>query len=309
MHQGSIIRHTEHVAKELKRRFKGNPGLELSAWLRVAHQREAMVTRIYGLPELRQRLPEEAEGGAAGIAAKAIKRIWAQETSHTAFLGAVRLASGDPTPQLEEIQGKFEGDVTRAGASGNPFARLVIAVGAFLDIVPDFAKEIDAMSLLEFFQFCGELEATARQGYERMIELSKLPATKGADDSPVFELTYEFTKILLEERYHASVFDCVALWLESDGRSFRSLPQKDCVAALHALASEHLDLAVAKPILASRPGSRGHIAQISSRAHNKTDRWISDGGLDSLFAEFGLGAPVAHLNETVTAMTPTPSGG
>ena len=79
MENGAVITHTERVAEELKLRFRDDPSGELAAWLRIAHQREAMVTRIYGMAELGRRISEDASPGAADVTAKAIKGIWAQE--------------------------------------------------------------------------------------------------------------------------------------------------------------------------------------------------------------------------------------
>ncbi|WP_394842182.1 hypothetical protein LZC95_34525 [Pendulispora brunnea] len=289
MQPGLVVAHTERVAEELKHRFKGHPRQELDAWLRVAHQREAMVTRIYGLPEIRRRVPDAAEGGVPGVAAKVVKGIWAQEEGHTRLLGAVRLADGDRNPALEEIQGKLEGEVTLAGCSGSVFARLAIAIGAFFEQVPAFAKEIDAMTLLEFYGFCAELEDTASHGYKRMIALSDAIVREDSDDNPVFQLPYELTRILLEERYHAAVLRCLAQWVEKDGNTFRGLQPKDCVLELRTLANKHLHTFKARLTHAQACGEPSQIS-----APPKTEEWISDGGMGDLFAEYGLSAPVVE---------------
>jgi hypothetical protein len=296
---GKIIGFTEQVAANLKARFVGDPKSELAAWLKIAQQREAMVTRVYGLGELSARFTEQGLSEVTGVAVKAIKGIWVQEEGHTTVLGAVRRVDGNVLPVLQEIEGKLEGDTTRAAARGSWLARLIIAVGSSLGKVPAFAQEIDAMCAREFFQFCRELEETAALGYDRMVDLAMELREKEFDDNAIYILPYELGRILREERYHGSVFDKLVAWLSDDGASFRPLDARACVLELHDLARHHFELGV----LRETDRRFRSMGKPSPQRDANATLWISHGGCDELFRDFDLPVPLADQEQALAGLS------
>jgi hypothetical protein len=121
MQEQSIVQYTEQVAGEIASRYASNPAAELEIWLRLAHQREAMVTQLYETSRIDARLKEEATGEIGGLIRSVVLSIWAHEASHTEFLASLRDASGSNTA-LTELQGYAEGWITERATSGNAFA-------------------------------------------------------------------------------------------------------------------------------------------------------------------------------------------
>jgi len=289
MRAQSIVNYTEQVAGEIAVRFQDAPFDELRAWLRIAHQREAMVSELYELSALGARFAVADDDSPMSVARAVVASIWAHEVSHTRLLASLRSLS-EGMPGLAELQGQLEGAIIRGASDGGVLARMLIAIGCSLGRAPEFASELRRMNTLELLRFHAELETTARMGYERIIDLtSRLQSSPEARRDFGFTLGYDMVRILSEENFHEAVFLEMSRWLNADGESFRALPARECVESLHRLARQHLSKGVVQqklraehPNLESQlPGDPGQQAQ-----------WLSDGGLGQLFVQFGLDVPL-----------------
>jgi hypothetical protein len=278
----AIVRYTEEVARELARTLAGDPGEELRTWLRLAHRREAMVTELYRISNVDERLRASDGAGPAAVMRAAMASIWAHEESHTRFLSIIRGLSG--SPGLEELQGRIEGKITAGAVSGGLLARALIAVGGSLGKVPDFAADLRRMGLRQLVSFHGELEATARAGYERILALHRRVA---GDATTVRDLgatfVYDIARILAEERFHEDAFGAMARWIDDDGEGFAPLAEADCARLLFDLAERNLSVGVVRRLLdPAAPVDKG----LEPGAP-----WISDGGIGELLRAHGLGPP------------------
>jgi hypothetical protein len=283
----AIVRYTEEVAADIARAFPNAPFDELRVWLRIAHQREAMVTQLYDLSGIEARLGDGDTGSAASVARAVVGSIWAHEESHTHFLGSVRSIS-ESFSGLAEMQGKLEGVITRSASSGGLLARMLIAVGASLQRVPDFARDLKRMSLRDLVEFHGELETTARMGYGRIFELERrLEGDEDAQDAFGYTFGYDVVKILCEEAFHEDTFREMATWLTPDGSAFAPLARAHCVGALHGLAERHLSTSNVRRLAATPAG-------LVPKGIPPGEGWVSDGGLGNLFASFHLAVPVVR---------------
>jgi hypothetical protein len=286
MQEQSIVRYTEQVAGEIASRYASNPAAELDLWLRLAHQREAMVTQLYESSRIEARLKNEATGEIGGLIRSVVLSIWAHETSHTEFLASLRDAAGSNTA-LVELQGHAEGWVTERATSGNAFAKLLIAVGSALGRVPEFARELSHMGLLELLDFNAELEATALMGYQRILQIAARFAASGESVGKFgFTFQYDVARIAGEERFHGAAFVEMASWLRVSGGS--SLTAQSCTQALHRLCAENLSVAAVRRMAADEhPGLEAHVPAGAAGAD-----WVSSGGLASVFEAAGLAVPV-----------------
>jgi hypothetical protein len=272
-----IVRYTEGVAREMAATFAGDHARELRCWLRIAHQREAMVTELYGLSELDARLRAGHDGGAGTVVRSAVTSIWAHEESHTRFLGALR-SLWDGAPDLAQIQGQMEGKILRSILAGGAAGRALVAIGASIGRVPEFIADLGRMNLRQLIEFFAELETTARMGYQRMLELLRV---LDGDVTVRRDLGYTFpfdvARILLEERFHEDAFGAMSRWVGGDGESFAAMSPGECAGILHDLAERNLSVAVARRALdPAAPLPKG------------PEPWVSDGGLGPLFREHGL---------------------
>jgi hypothetical protein len=118
----TIVRYTETVAHEIAQTYAGEPFDELRVWVRIAHQREAMVTQLYDLSQIDARIGRVDDGGTAAVVRSAVASIWAHEESHTRFLGSLRSIS-DSLSGIAALQGRLEGVITRGVVSGSLLAR------------------------------------------------------------------------------------------------------------------------------------------------------------------------------------------
>jgi hypothetical protein len=293
MRANSIIAYTEQVAGEIASRYAEDPVAELELWLKLAHQREAMVTQLYELSELDRRLTGEHASALRGLVRSVVLSIWAHESSHTRHLATLRGAAGAGAA-LAELQGSLEGWVTRQATQGSSLARLLIAIGASLGQAPDFARELRQLSLLELMAFHAELETTARMGYQRILQiLARLAEEqrRGTRASAAAEygltLRYDMARILCEENFHEAAFQEMSRWLEDESLE-RELSVPACTRALHRLCAEHLSLGAMRGVAATEsPGLEAHVP---GDAHSR--EWVSDGGLGAVFQRAGLPVPV-----------------
>jgi hypothetical protein len=285
----AIVQYTEEVARQIAHTYEGAPFDELRVWVKIAHQREAMVTQLYGMSQIDARLGQLSEGTAGSVVRAVIASIWAHEESHTRFLGALRSLS-ESFSGLTELQGKLEGWVTRSAVSGGALARMLIAVGASLDRVPDFAGQLKLMNLRQLVEFDQELETTARMGYARILELVRaLAGNEEVEDALGFTFEFDLTKILCEENFHEAVFREMAQWVSADGSTFLPLPREQCAKTLHNLCEQNLSVRTVRRITPAMPKGFQLV----------DDGWVSDGGLGRLFADFDLSVPIVTVGLTI----------
>ncbi len=298
MRANSIIAYTEQVAGEIASRHADDPVAELEIWLKLAHQREAMVTQLYELSELDRRLTGEHACAVRGLIRSVVLSIWAHESSHTRQLATLR-GSSKAGAALAELQGSMEGWVTRQATQGSSLARLLIAIGASLGQAPDFARELRQLSLLELMAFHAELETTARMGYQRILQLlSNLDGARldgarldGCPPDVVAEygltFRYDMARILCEENFHEAAFQEMMRWLQDEGRA-SALSAPACAQALHQLCAQHLSVGALRGVTAAElPGLEAHLP-----ADTLGHEWVSDGGLGSVFQSAGLPVPL-----------------
>ncbi|RYZ09234.1 MAG: hypothetical protein EOO73_05595 [Myxococcales bacterium] len=292
---GAILAHTRALADELARGFQDDPAAELEMWAATAQQREAMVVRLYDSAAIEDRLPKRAgEPDVLAVVRKAIGGIWAQERTHTTLVDALRTLDQSRLTAAQSVFGAMEGRMAhRATTNGwtGVIAATVIGLVRSAGGAPEFTKAFRSLNPREFFRFSHELETTAQEGYERILEL--LQTLRHMEDASSFSTTnslkfgvtgsYEFAKTLAEERFHAAVFQQLDAWLRPDGATFVDIPAHEAVVGLRTLAVEHLSLGSPHldPAALNRPWTKSvEVAPL-----------VSHGGLGDLFEEFGLGLP------------------
>ena len=284
MQENSIIAYTEQIAGEIANRYVAAPLAELQLWLRLAHQREAMVSQLYELSEFDTHLAEATDPEIRQLIHSVVHGIWAHEASHTTYLSTVREGAGTRAA-LAQLQGEVEGWVTQRATRGDTLARLLIAVGAALGKVPGFARELQRMSLLELLQFNAELEATARMGYERILQIAAQVEPARLNDFG-YSLPYDIASILAQETFHHGVFVEMQGWLRGAGSG---LNQQHCTQALHRLCGQTLGTGVVRALATEmRPGFEASFPPSGAE-------WVSDGGLGGVFRAAGLSVPIARV--------------
>jgi len=287
LREGSIIEYTEEVAGEIAYQHADDPVGELTLWLRLAHQREAMVTQLYELAGFEARLAAEPPGSVGGVIASVVRGIWAHERSHTEFLASIR-DGGDSWRALAELQGLVEGWVVKRALHGSAGGRLLIAVGASIGKVPAFARDLNQMSLLELLSFSAELETTARMGYQRILQIaSRLTDRKAAAEAFGFTFQYDVARIEREETFHEQSFFEMKRWLGEGGAVSAAPSAESCVAALHRLCAQNLSAGAVRRAAGTLPGLEVHLP-----ADERV--WVSDGGLGAVFSAAGLPVPLAE---------------
>jgi hypothetical protein len=282
----AIVDYTETIARQIAVEHADAPLEELRLWVRLAHQREAMVTELYDLSQIDGRLEKAPPTETGEVIRAAIASIWSHETAHAKFLESVRGINEDLVG-LAELQGRLEGRVTRGAVSdGGTLARFLIAVGVSLKRAPAFAAELRRMDLRQLMAFYAELETTAKMGYERILVLRRtLGDGPGSLDFGVTFL-WDVARILQEERFHEDAFRAIARWVAADGDRFLPLPARECVETLHDLCARNLSTpTVARAVDPGLAIPKGHPLDGDAT-------WVSDGGLGELFSRFGLATPV-----------------
>lgn len=283
--EGSIIEYTEQVAGEIACRHAEDPVAELELWLRLAHQREAMVTQLYEMTGFEARL--SGESTIHRLIGSVVRGIWAHERSHTEFLSALR-ETRDAWRALAELQGLVEGWVVKRAMHGAAGGRLLIAVGASVGKVPDFARELRHMSLLELLGFSAELETTARLGYQRILQIAARLGADATAGSYGFTFQYDVARIEREETFHEGVFVEMQDWLRADGAPRDMLSSESCLGALHQLCAQNLSAGAVR-----RAAAEEH-ASIEAFIPTDDAVWVSDGGLGAIFTTAGLPVPLAE---------------
>lgn len=69
-----ILEHTHLVARELRAACAERPLEELTTWLRLAHQRESMVSELYDVAQIERRLASQSGRGRARVVRSAV--LW-----------------------------------------------------------------------------------------------------------------------------------------------------------------------------------------------------------------------------------------
>jgi hypothetical protein len=285
--EGSIIEYTEQVAGEIASRHAEDPVAELELWLRLAHQREAMVTQLYEMAGFEARL--SGEDAIHRLIGSVVRGIWAHERSHTEFLSALR-ESGEAFRALAALQGLVEGWVVKRAMHGAAGGRLLIAVGASLGQVPGFARELGQMSLLELLGFSAELETTARLGYQRILQIAaRLGEREATAGDYGFTFQYDVARIEREETFHEEVFFEMQRWLRADGSARDALTRASCLDVLHRLCAENLSAGAVRRAAAEAS------APVEVRIPADDAVWVSAGGLGALFGAAGLSVPVVEV--------------
>lgn len=288
LRDGSIIEYTEEVAGEIASRHADDPMAELELWLRLAHQREAMVTQLYELAGFEARLSHLPESPVPRLLTSVVRGIWAHERSHTEFLSSIR-GGGDGWRALAALQGLVEGWVVKRALHGAAGGRLLIAVGASFGKVPAFARELGQMSLPELLAFSAELETTARMGYQRMLQISaRLTDHVAAARAYGFSFQYDVARIEREESFHEGVFCELGRWIGADGAPRGELSAESCTLALHRLCAENLSAGAVR-----RAAADGGAA-IEAFVPGEEGIWVSAGGLGAVFEAAGLPVPLSE---------------
>jgi hypothetical protein len=290
---GTIIEHTNRVAAELSARFRGDPEGELEVWVSTAQQREAMVVQLYDAGSLDARLPPEpGEPELNAVVRKAVGGIWAQESSHTTLMNALRSVNDERLTVARSVMGAVEGKVAQLATSDGwlgPFARLLISFGRVTGQAPEFTQQLRGLGLRDFCRFSHELELTASHGYARIIELiDQLDAREPSIKLGVSQ-RWDFEKTLREERFHAAVFEQLQVWLNDEGTAFDARNARESVLELRGIASAYLGFPPADlgPRHAPRP--------FGGMRAPKPGMLVSDGGLGALFDSYGVGVSVAPM--------------
>ena len=97
------------AARTLAAEFAGDPAAELFAWLRIAQQREGMVSEAYA-PSLVDRhlhqllATRRQDDDAMKVLRAALGSVWAQETSHDQYLASIIRVVDPPESFLEEVK-------------------------------------------------------------------------------------------------------------------------------------------------------------------------------------------------------------
>jgi len=169
-----IIQHTELVAEKLAETFADDPSAELSAWISLAHQREAMVVELYAGDAQKSRLSNvSGPPELIDIVRRTVSGIWAQEASHTALMGSLRKIDSSDI-QFQRAMGSLEGKMTHLATSSGPegiVARWLIGLGRLVGKAPEFTRYLGEVDLNGFFELSRELEHTAASGYSRIVSL------------------------------------------------------------------------------------------------------------------------------------------
>jgi len=236
------------LAKEYQKKFVGDSGGELRAWLEIAARREALVYYVYGDAQRRVRLPN-LDSGAERAAWDALTEIWHQEAIHTELVrtrlasGLMSLGVGPLEPTFLQALGMMEGrllcSLTPARPTlGQALARLFVMAGALIvpSVVPGFTLELGPMSAFEFFKLAATLELTAKQSYRRMGGL--LRAVQARQEIPSVQLKGlqgALDRAYLEEDFHHRAFSKMTTWMDRAGRFNRRLSERECVEQIIAL--------------------------------------------------------------------------
>jgi hypothetical protein len=226
-----IVDFANEAADALASEFVDDPEAELFAWLRIAQQREAMVSEAYApglVDEHLAALQRDQQLGEkiVNVLRAAIGSVWAQETSHNRYLASIIRVVDPPTSFLDEvtervlqIQGRLEGS-TVAGLSSprwmrRAIARIALTVGSLIVDVPEFGAKIKSLRFSAFCLLNAALEETAGNGYKRILHLIERVA-QNRFDVRVSTVALDTGRTLSDERYHLRLFELLADWSGGD---------------------------------------------------------------------------------------------
>jgi hypothetical protein len=205
---------------------------------------------------------------------------------------------------VAELRGRLEGKVVASAVSGGALARFLIAVGASVREVPEFARDLGRMNFRQFVDLNGELEMTAKMGYRRILALAgRLEGNEAFLAEFGYAFAYDVARILCEENFHEDAFRVMGSWIGGDGRSFAHQSASVCARTLHELCERHLSISVMRDQLQSEWAVHGGTVRgTPSRKPPNSDferKWLSDGGLGAVFQEYGLEMPIANAEEAM----------
>ncbi len=204
-----LIRLSRGVATELAAKFRGDPGGELTAWLHIALEREALVASLYDGRSMERRL-ESLPWRLGRCAAAKVNAIRSNEETHVATIRALLGADCALRRALTEGWGRLQGLVLSQLASSQDFAR---AIGLFLlELGARSADEraagqaVASLEAGDFLTFSRALEITAVESYQRVATL--LTTLRRAGGQPPYSIALHLTlvRILRDERVHRDVF-------------------------------------------------------------------------------------------------------
>jgi len=214
------------AAAGLAKEYDGQPEMEFLAWLRIALEREAMVSAAYSSTFVDGQLArwQHDLGVPRDIVSAvrtAIESVWAQETAHQQLFKAVlfsvyreRTLLGRLRNELKRAMGYIDGSILAGLTSPNPvirhFARIVTQVGRYLADVPEYVQRLRDTRFPQFCLINADLESTAVSGYERMLELAT--SLRDANQIAYTTLIQDITRTSHDERYHEALFRSLADW-------------------------------------------------------------------------------------------------
>jgi hypothetical protein len=211
---------------KLKDTFASSPEMELLAWLRIAVQREAMVSTLYKPSNVSAQLDTWAReisvpSEVVGEIITAINGVWSQENAHEHFFKAVLFGiyrqdtlSTELQTELEGAYGSWQGKMLAALLTQRSlrrhFAQIAVTVGSYLTDVPEYVRQLEKARFPQICTINADLESTAVSGYRRMREL--IEALKDRPEVANTALDVDIDKITFDEQYHESLFRSLATW-------------------------------------------------------------------------------------------------
>jgi hypothetical protein len=214
------------AAEELEEKSDGKPETEFIAWMRIALQREAMVTVMYQDKRVKAQLDAWAKekkvpASVVDVILRALVAVWAQESGHQAYFQAMLKAIDPPKKFMEridqmllDIRGRVEGTVVAGLVSQDRIRRLsaqvAIIIGKTTTEVPKYVEALHKTNFSEYCSINADLEHTAVAGYDRMIALARqLPDADFVTDTPVL---FDLIGTCKDETYHEELFRTLAGW-------------------------------------------------------------------------------------------------
>jgi len=289
MAQGSVLRFTREVARNLASDYSDRPREELSVWISSALEREAMVTRYYATSALTRRLTH-LDADHREFIGRVVLGIWAEEEAHAKYLHSIEhVGRGNAAATLTAMWGRLQGSAitsaTSAPALRRAVVRLCFALGHCVGKVPDFAAELDELGLRDFFSFSAELEETAEEGYRRIGQLLRAefadPTSLSEAGAPPIGFPFHIDKIRMEEEFHRAAYNALASWLDERHQVTPGVSVQRMARELHAHANTIMPLS--------------RLDADAARFAPHTQDLFSDGGVGSVLADAGYPLHVAPV--------------
>jgi hypothetical protein len=221
----------KEAAGHLEETYANEPELEFLAWLRIALQREAMVSQAYDATFVDSHLEVWSHDrgippDVIAVIRRALMGVWAQETAHQAYFAAVlgevnppKTLIGRIEVQIEEMRGKLEGKILGSLISKDVLrrrmAQLAIVMGTHIEAVPEYVQSLRQKKFSEFCHINADLEHTAVLGYRRMLTLAeRIRDTAIIAETAVLE---DVKRTKNDERYHEGLFRELSDWPPGHG--------------------------------------------------------------------------------------------